>query len=68
MLMGWQPKRGALVAQEVGVVDAAHDVAAAEAVLVARKLVEPHVAQRHRWQAVVAHQQPGLCRGTNGEA
>ena len=56
------------MAQEVGVVIAAHDVAAAEAILVARKFVEPHIAQRHRWQAVVVHQQPGLCRSTDGLA
>jgi len=47
------------------VVQVAHDVALAEAGLVARKLVEPHIAQGHRRQPVVVHQQPRLCTRKN---
>jgi hypothetical protein len=54
------PERRALVAQVVGVVDGAHDVAAEEAALVGRPARVPHVAQRQRGQAVVCGQRARL--------
>jgi len=43
------------------VVDVADDVALAESRLVARPLVEPHVTQGHRRDAIVVHDQARLC-------
>ncbi len=42
-------------------VDVADDVALAESRLVARPLVEPHVTQGHRRDAIVVHDQARLC-------